>query len=214
MPYPRYFESLGDNCEFGFVQRMNGLEPGGLLRWAISPPDPLISNIHNDFEGIFQFANLIPHTDKMISDRKSGLKFHSRMESKEGKFILGDRDLLEVYKEEWGKISYLKDKLINDFKFPSKHFVYKHNSGISQSKCHRLAEVISSKGPGRILVIHAAEGGKIPGSVERVSDCLYFGFVSEFAKYQSANKFDLSCWMEVIENAVRIMPTPAAIDKY
>ena len=30
--------SLGDNCEFGFVQRNAGFEPSGLLRWAIAKP--------------------------------------------------------------------------------------------------------------------------------------------------------------------------------
>lgn len=28
------FESLGDNCEFGLVQRIGGIEPLGLLRFA------------------------------------------------------------------------------------------------------------------------------------------------------------------------------------
>src|SRR5436305_104536 len=28
------FESLGDNCEFGILQRLEGAEPLGLLRWA------------------------------------------------------------------------------------------------------------------------------------------------------------------------------------
>ena len=37
------FESLGDNCEFGFVQRKFGTEPAGLLRWAIASPAALVA---------------------------------------------------------------------------------------------------------------------------------------------------------------------------
>ena len=31
------FRSLGDNCEFGFVQRYGGVEPSGLLRFSYTP---------------------------------------------------------------------------------------------------------------------------------------------------------------------------------
>ena len=37
------FESLGERCDFGAVQRHYGVEPLGLLRFAFSPLDPLIA---------------------------------------------------------------------------------------------------------------------------------------------------------------------------
>lgn len=46
------FESLGDNCEFGFVQRRSGVEDGGLLRWAVSPPEALLKAIRSRFSGV------------------------------------------------------------------------------------------------------------------------------------------------------------------
>ncbi|MBE7247769.1 MAG: hypothetical protein INR63_22720, partial [Actinomycetospora chiangmaiensis] len=36
------FRSLGDNCEFGFVQRYGGVEPSGLLRFSYTPMEDLI----------------------------------------------------------------------------------------------------------------------------------------------------------------------------
>ena len=39
--------SLGDNCEFGFVQRNAGFEPSGLLRWAIAKPIDVVRFLEN-----------------------------------------------------------------------------------------------------------------------------------------------------------------------
>jgi hypothetical protein len=52
------FESLGDNCEFGLVQRIGGVEPLGLLRFAgIHLPvevrlQRLIDGLIKGFEGV------------------------------------------------------------------------------------------------------------------------------------------------------------------
>ena len=46
------FESLGDNCELGLVQRRAGVEPLGLLRFAGAPLRRLITALDARFEGI------------------------------------------------------------------------------------------------------------------------------------------------------------------
>src|SRR5437016_5768301 len=76
------FESLGDNCEFGFVQRHHGLEPGGLLRWASSNFDGLVHALECRFTGLYQLDDLEPYTPNMVIDRKYGIAFHSAMHSK------------------------------------------------------------------------------------------------------------------------------------
>src|ERR1041385_7120891 len=72
------FESLGDNCEFGFVQRHHGLEPGGLLRWASSTTlDGLVQALECRFAGLYQLDDLSPYTANMVVDCKFGIAFHS-----------------------------------------------------------------------------------------------------------------------------------------
>ena len=46
------FESLGQNCEFGLVQRRCGSEPLGLLRFASTPLPHLLAAFEGGFEGL------------------------------------------------------------------------------------------------------------------------------------------------------------------
>ncbi len=52
-----HFESLGRNCEFGFVQRLSGAEPMGLLRFAGMSFDALVQALNTRFAGIAEPGN-------------------------------------------------------------------------------------------------------------------------------------------------------------
>jgi hypothetical protein len=52
------FENLGDNCEFGIVQRRCGAEPLGLFRFSSTQLKPLIAGIRNRFTGMAEHGNL------------------------------------------------------------------------------------------------------------------------------------------------------------
>ena len=47
-----HFESLGDNCELGLVQRRAGVEPLGLLRFAGVPLRNLVRGLNARFANI------------------------------------------------------------------------------------------------------------------------------------------------------------------
>lgn len=107
------FESLGDNCEFGFFERFHGREVGSLLRWAVTPPESLAKAIRSGFSGIYDFEYLMPNTDGMVRDTRSGIAFHSRMASKDNVFLANDQDRYEIFKGEQEKINYLTAKILD-----------------------------------------------------------------------------------------------------
>src|SRR3954454_11670711 len=47
-----HFESVGDNCELGLVQRQVGAEPLGLLRFSGAPLRSLLRGLASRFHGI------------------------------------------------------------------------------------------------------------------------------------------------------------------
>jgi len=81
------FESLGDNCEFGFVQRQLGLESGGLFRWSVTSATSLITLLETRFEDLYRFENLVPTNSKnMIRDTATDIGFHTEMSVTGGSF--------------------------------------------------------------------------------------------------------------------------------
>lgn len=200
------FESLGDNCEYGFVQRKHGCEESSLLRWGISHPETLLNGIESNFEGLYQFENLVPHNNKMVNDIHTGFKFHTKMQSNNGIFLHDYEERFLIHKEELEKIKHLRKKFINNIKNPRKHYIYKKNAGLDFRFCSKLAETISSKGPGCVLVVHLSDADHASGSVMKVEDNLYFGYIDSFAGYGTSDQFDLGQWDNLAVNALKCMP--------
>ncbi|HVH82471.1 MAG TPA: hypothetical protein VM782_23955, partial [Stellaceae bacterium] len=75
------FESLGENCEFGLVQRRCGAEPLGLFRFASAPLPKLMAGLEARFEGMADPENLMVQlsdagTEYMVEDQRFGFLYH------------------------------------------------------------------------------------------------------------------------------------------
>src|ERR1041384_3955367 len=69
------FESIGENCEFGLVQRRCGAEPLGLFRFASAPLPKLLAGLGARFEGLSHPDNLDVQLSQngreyLVTDRK------------------------------------------------------------------------------------------------------------------------------------------------
>ena len=85
------FESLGENCELGFVQRHFGAEPIGLLRWAGISLDKLRHGLATAFDRVGTEAMTEMHVNPsnqeyFTTDKVYGLNMHT--------FILRDEEKL------------------------------------------------------------------------------------------------------------------------
>lgn len=192
------FESLGDNCELGFIQRFVKNEEGGLLRWAVSSPRALIDAITHDFEGLYAYENLTPHTDGMILDAKYGLHFHSTMRSKDKVFVNSDEERRALYDIEVDKVQYLVKKLNALLVSGERIFVYKHNAGMSDDTLRELGAAIASKGPGKLLYV-TDTGDENVGSVRHFEKNIFIGKIDSFASYAQANQPSVEGWRSILE---------------
>lgn len=193
----RKYISLGDNCEFGFVQRIAGNEDGGLLRFAIAFPEVLLHNLHNGFDGLYRFENLTPHSPKMVADAYSGIKFHSNMLSKDGAFVLSADERRPIHAVEFDKIAYLRNKLEAALSDAGSVFVYKHNSGISEETGCAIAAALRERGGARILIVR---DGDAP-AVRQIENNLFYGWIPMLAKYADAAQPDLKSWAALLKLA-------------
>lgn len=195
------FESLGDNCEFGFVQRNLGHEPGGLLRWAISRPDPLSRMIRSGGEGLYRFENLIPSAPGMVEDLHSGLYFHSRMHSRDGAFVAEEAERRAIWQDESQKVTYLTAKLMEQIRSGTRIFVYKTNGPVSDDDAENIASALRSIGPAQLLCVRHM--GDLPlGEVRHSKDNLWFGQIDRFAAYSQADDVSMLAWQMLLRNAL------------
>ncbi len=201
------FESLGFNCEFGFVQHDCGWRRGGLLRWAVAMPGPLLKNLRNGFEGIYEWDNLVVRNPKMVTDTASGLGFHTAMHSKDGAFVHDEDERRRIHEDERSKLLFLRDRLLEQLAEGRQMFVYKYNPGIEPELVQKLARAIARLGPGRLLHVEAAETPEQIGTVTHAGGNLYLGYVEKlwWRDPEPAN-VDYAGWRKLMQSAERFLP--------
>jgi hypothetical protein len=199
------FESLGDNCEFGFVQRANGYEDGGLLRWTISPLDKLILCLDTNFKDFYLFENLEPSAPDMVRDTGTGLMFHTQMHSIDGRFVLGEDARREIYTKEKSKMDHLLDKFQRRIREPGTICVYKRNSGVPDSDAKRLQQSLHKLGPSTLLVVRSTDDHARWSTVEQSSSGFLLGLIDGFAPYFAADQVSIRIWNLLLEKTYDYM---------
>jgi hypothetical protein len=140
------FESLGQNCEFGLVQRRFGAEPLSLLRWTFVKPMTLIRLLEARGAGMGEAENVELRTsdwgEHMVHDRRFGISFHSFMTS-----ALADPDAF--LKKQAARLRWLRDKLVEDLEQAEKIFVYKPEAGTPPAHVQRILRAVRGYGAAR-----------------------------------------------------------------
>ncbi len=194
------FEGLGDNCEFGLVQRYSHIEPLGLFRFAWSTTEALVEVFSRrlvDYGTDGDLELLVNDTDGSYDCRSIKypvFQYHTDVHPSQIKYET-------LLRREAKKISYLKKRMLSDLAAAEKIFIRKggsFESGVS------LFRVMRDYGPVTLLWITVADEQHPPGLVEQVEDGLLKGYISRFAPYGNAHDIDLRCWAELCCNALAL----------
>ncbi|MCX8253018.1 hypothetical protein RHAL1_01389 [Beijerinckiaceae bacterium RH AL1] len=173
------FESIGDSCEMGLVQRRYGAEPLGLLRWNDVSLDNLVAALEHRLKGMGEPENTAILTavngEFYVTDRRWALTMHTFL-------FAGHVDADDVYRKMCRRIVYLRGKLLEDLAEASKVFVFRSPT-LDVAGLRRLHAALRAFGPVTVLGVVpldtavAAWTGRQAGSVERIDDDLYVGFL-------------------------------------
>lgn len=195
--------SLGDNCEFAFLQQAYGKDnESSLLRWSYLKPDMLINALESNFEGIFEFENLTPYASTMVKDSRYGIAFHTKMKSLKGEFIDSEDDRRAIHAHEFEKHKVLRARLLK-LLTEDRLFVYKTSGPILQSFCTELGREIAMRGSGRALFVY--DSGSSPvGIARRHSDNVATARIDRIAPLANANQFSNAGWISVLNSAVEL----------
>lgn len=195
------FESVGDNCELGLVQRRVGAEPLGLLRFAGAPLRNLLRGLAARFENIAEpsHVRLSPENGEyMVKLTKYDFTFHAHVK-------IGEVDSDTLHKQQCRTVRFLADKLMRDLEKPEKIFVFRQNEPLSGGDLIDLRLALSAYGPGVLLWVQEACPGHPPGAVTLVDERLLVGYVRRLAPRDSVPDLDLESWLAVLRRAHRIV---------
>lgn len=201
------FESLGTNCEFGFVQRALDYEESSLLRWAYTDDiTALCEAIDSHFAGLFAFENLAPAGGgTMVRDGLVRIAFHTKMLSsqkgEEWEFVLPEATQLQIFKQEQKKIQYLLKKFEHNLAGSDRIYVLKNNGGLSFHDAWRVHDVLAKHGGGRLLCIMVAPSADLVGTVERLNTRLMVGWVDRLAPVDMVHDASVDVWERVLRAA-------------
>ncbi len=157
------FESLGDDCEFGFAQRAVGAEPLSLLRFGGIRLHRLHEALDTRFAGIDDPANIAVRGGKgeyMVEQTHYRYSYHTFVDST----AMSPDALLA---RELARLSFCRRKLLEDLEDGDKIFVVKSsiNPGLHVDQVLPVAEAVASYGGGVVFWASVAHDDHPPGSL-------------------------------------------------
>lgn len=191
------FESIGDNCELGLVQRKAGAEPLGLLRFAGAPLRNLLRGLNARFANIADPGHIrisAENGEYMVKLTKYDFTYHAHVK-------VGAIEPEVLHQQQCRTIGFLAKKLMSDLENPSKILVFRQNKSLSGSDLVDLRIALSAYGPGILLWVQQAVPGHPPGSVEVADELMMVGYVRRLAEREAVPDLDFVSWMQVLRRA-------------
>jgi hypothetical protein len=194
------FEGLGDNCDFGVVQRAVGIEPFGLFRFATCKAADVAALLRTRFQCLGEPEDLWldavgPRREYWVKSRQCSFEAHTER--------YADGDDSEVVRSALiEKIRFLKTRLIRDLSRGRRLCVWR---GVADmAAIQEIAAQLQTYAPTCLLWVKVADGARVPGSVERISDGLLLGFLSRYGDYDGGPRLPVEEWISVCANAYRL----------
>jgi hypothetical protein len=204
-----HFESLGDNREFGIVQRKLGLEVLNLFRFAISHPSDLIRALNDDLQALTDPESLTVELhdgdprEYVLKAPGYNLCWHTfRFES--------EAEQQTVWRDHATRLGYLRRKFYDGLRAGHKIYVMKQQRHIPTAQATALLMELNRHGKATLLCVEPAPPRRRPGEVELLMPGLMRGYVEQFAADPDVEAVDCTDWLRVLANATLLQRASAA----
>jgi hypothetical protein len=205
------FESLGIDCEFGFLQRHFGREPLSLFRWGAMSLASLLKLFRQDFK---DFAS--PETTKLnllfdadtgqteyrFLDTQYGYEAHTFYTKRNISIAETEDSLLPKVRSHF---SLLARKLQEDLEDAEKIFLYKSNEALSIAQYQELHLAMRNIGPCKLLVVLKQKNQEASAHpLEIIAPDLVIGYVDYFwtdSDNPTAPNPSVASWDNMIQHA-------------
>ncbi len=203
----QHFESLGDDCEFGVVQRFAGHDPLGLLRFAFIPMRGLLDLLDGGLDRLGD-----PDDTFLVRDRRGevvvqlpsfGARYHTDIFDRVGQEAT-------ILAEQTRRLGLLRRKFLEDLQTAEKIFVRKGEGSSDPAVMHRLLAKLRRHGNATLLWVSLGDGSVPVGTVEVLAPGLLRGHIDRFATFFDQPDLNLPAWLEICRGArlLRLIEAP------
>jgi len=196
----RHFESLGDNCEFGIVQRKLSLEVFNLLRFGNAQLANLMVALTDDFAALNDAAavtaelNHAKRREFVVSVPAYKLRWHT--------FTYEDEtDQESVLRANAVKLGYLRRKFFEGLRTGRKIYVLKRKQPLSVSQAVAVLLELNRHGKATLLCVEQAPADRRSGEVDLLFPGLMRGYIAAFAPDDDVEATDPTDWLRLAANA-------------
>jgi hypothetical protein len=197
------FESLGENCDFGLMQRHAGVEPLGIYRFSGTNLDQLLSALDNEFEGVGDpenfsvvLAGRAPHREFMIAERTIG-GYHTFIGE-------GEMEPDEVRIRQAKHLKFLRRKILEDLRTAEEIWIWREAIPSNPDRILTLLKTLQRFGPNKLFWATMGDETNPPGTVEQLGPDLIRGYIKARPEEGSSEPFPSKPWFEACEDAYRI----------
>jgi hypothetical protein len=192
-------QSLGENCELGFVQRAAGAEPLGLFRWANTPRPNLLRALDARFAGLGEPDQLDIELDGageyQVIDTRFGFRNHSYI------FVASGATAADVKRRELTRLPYLARLLIDDLEGGQRLFCFHDAGASSQDRAAEVLAAINRYGSNTLLWVTRAQTEAAIGTASWVAEGLIRGQIDRFEPLGNVRAPSMDSWLSVIRAA-------------
>ncbi len=193
-----HFESLGDDCEFGLVQRFAGQDPLGLLRFAFTPMRGLLDLLDRGLDRLGEPEHIFlvrDERDEVVVHLPSfGIRYHTDIYGRRDE----DRALLD---DQLRRLVFLRRKFTEDLQDGHKIFVRKGEGSADLPAMQHLLAALLRHGKATLLWVTLSDGTQPVGTVEVVEPGLLRAHIDRFATYFGRADLNLDAWLEICRGA-------------
>ncbi len=188
------FESLGDNCEFGLLQRHFGVEPATLYRFSAVTPACMVEVLDLGLAPLGAPEHTIVEIsggEYMVRDSRGYFTMHTFVN-------VNHADEPTILKRQQARITILRRKMLFQLGSGDRIFIFKESAEqISDDMLRKLSAGLRRYGPNRLLGVRHAEQEHPSGTITRLEPDIWVGYVSTMFGCRE-EQTDREGWIEIL----------------
>ena len=209
------FESMGDNCEFGWFQKVGGIDRLALFKWSSAPLSILADLITRGLPGVDDKQYLRLRPEPRDNGNAEYLLEHSLLHTPMHTFVLvGSVPEAVALDRVARRMTLLSRKFLQDAKEAKRIYVYRNPAAPCVSDVMRVHEALCTHGPNRMLYVHLPTPDLAAGEIRIHHPGFAEAAIDQLTPYEAATTILTTMWPDILRKAYAALPRDAVAESF